>query len=316
MLLSGGGFAVYRGILPVYEKLIPRFGGFDNPASRERAVEAFLRSNSFRRSGLEAESLRAKLLNDCRSGGDFIRIVMDEIAQTQGLSRWIVYNPDNLPRLPMVKRDILDALFIHIVRDGRDIALSLGKMGGFDPFPWDRAARSLSATALYWEWMVRKGREYGKAMGGDYIEVRYEELATKPEMTLKRLGEFLDHELDYERIRKAGLGRLSETNSSFPEEAGQGGASPVNRWRERLSPQEVAGLEAMVGDSLTEFGYSLSSPEKERQHGVREQWMRFSYRSYLDAKLWLKTNTLAGRLASLSRLELLDAGSGGNNPQL
>jgi len=101
--------------------------------------------------------------------------------------------------------------------------------------------------------------------------------------------------------------RLSESNSSFRQDAEDERSNPVNRWRERLSPREVAALEALVGECLTEFGYPLSLPEKQRHHGIQEQWMRLAYRNYLDAKLWLKINTPAGRFASLSELELLDS---------
>ena len=306
-LLSAGGFAIYRGYLPIYKMLIPRFGDLDNPENRKKLISTWLRSKGFRRSGLDAQQLTGKLLAECRNGGDFIRIVMDEIARNQSAVRWAVYDPDNLLHIQRIKADIPEALFVHVIRDGRDIALSLRKMQGFTPFPWNRESRGLRETALYWEWMVRKGRQYGRLIGDDYVEVRYEELAMEPESLLKRLGKFLDHDLDYERIQGVRLGRLSESNSSFRQEAEEKRSSPVNRWRERLSPREVAGLEAMVGDCLTEFGYSLSLPEKQRRPGVREQWMRLVYRNYFDAKLWLKINTPAGRFASLSELELLDS---------
>jgi Sulfotransferase family len=316
MLLSAGGFAIYRGILPVYENLIPHFGSFDDPRCRERAIEAFLESKSFQRSGLEVEPLKTNLCKDGRSGGDFIRIIMQAIARAQAVPRWAVYNPDNLPRMTRIKREIPDALFVHIVRDGRDIALSLNRMRGFLPLPWDRSARSLPATALYWEWMVRQGRRFGMMLADDYTEVRYEELVTEPESTLARLGRFLDHDLSYERVRRAGLGRLSESNSSFCEDSRQGQLNPVNRWRERLSREEVAGLEAIVGDCLSEFGYPVSLPEKERHAGMRERWMRLVYGHYLDAKLWLKTNTFAGRLVRLSVLESPDSVSEANSANL
>ena len=314
-LLSAGGFAIYRGYLPVYKMLIPRFGDLDNPQNRKRLVNTWLRSKGFRRSGLDAQQLTDKLLAECRNGGDFIRVVMDEIARNQGVVRWAVYDPDNLLHMQRIKADIPEALFIHVIRDGRDIALSLSKMQGFTPFPWNRKSRGLRETALYWEWMVRKGRQYGTLIGNDYIEVRYEELTTQPESVLSRLGNFLDHDLDYERIQRTKLGRLSESNSSFRQEAAEKQSNPVNRWRERLSPREVAGLEAMVGDCLTEFGYPLSLPEQQRRPGIQEQWMRLVYPNFLDAKLWLKISTPAGRFASLSELEL-DSVPGADSAQV
>src|SRR5258708_37399541 len=114
------------------------------------------------------------------------------------------------------------ALFLLMSRDVRDIALSLKKMGGFAPLPWDRdQTESLVATSLYWEWMVHKGRAHGRKFPADYIEIRYEDLITIPRETLGKLGGFLDHDLDYDPIQSAGLGSLSEANSSFPEERAQ-----------------------------------------------------------------------------------------------
>lgn len=307
MLLSSGGFAVYRGILPVYEKLIPHFGSFAKAENRRRAIEMFVHSESFRRTGLEVGPTRERLHGSCQSGGDFIRIIMEGIAQAQGVGRWAVYNPDNLLRMPEIKREIPGALFIHIVRDGRDIALSLSKMGGFTPLPWDRETRSLPATALYWAWMVRRGRGYGQALGGDYLEVRFEELALNAQPALSRLGEFLQHDLDYGHIRDVGLGRLSESNSSFRQDEALKESNPVNRWKDRLSREQIAGLEALVGDCLAEFGYEPTLPQSDRQAQWRDRWMHFAYRNYLDTKLWLKMSTPVGRIASLSDMKMLDS---------
>ena len=121
-LLSAGGFAIYRGYLPVYEKLIPRFGSFSNPENRRRAIETWLRSEGFRRSGLNAQKLSAEMMATCTNGGEFIRSVMGEVAKSQGATRWAAYNPDSALHIPRIKADIPEALFIHIIRDGRDIA--------------------------------------------------------------------------------------------------------------------------------------------------------------------------------------------------
>jgi len=305
MLLSSGGFAIYRGYLPIYKILIPRFGSMSSRSHREKILDTFLRSKGFRRTGLDAEPLSTRILNECRNGGDFIRVVMDAVAGSQQAPRWAVYDPDNVLRIERVKRDIPNALFVHIIRDGRDIALSLKKMGGFAPLPWDRGqTESLVATSLYWEWMVRKGRADGRKFPADYIEVRYEDLIANPRETLARLGGFIDHDLDYDRIQRAGLGRLSETNSSFREEGTQEKLHPLGRWKERIAHADVAAIEATVGDCLRENGYELSLPAAERRCGLRHSWMRAIYPAFLDSKLWLKWHTPVGRFANMSVLEL------------
>ena len=304
-LLSAGGFAIYRGYLPIYKMLIPRFGDLSDAANRKQMVDTWLRSKGFRRSGLDPADHGRKLMDSCRTGGDFMRLTMDDVAKKQGAQRWAVYDPDNVLYVSKIKRDIPDALFVHIIRDGRDIALSLKKMGGFAPLPWDRSqTRSLLATAMYWEWMVRKGREYGTEIPEDYFEVRYEDLVNKPKETLSSLGRFLDHELDYERIRTASLGRLRETNSSFREEASQEKVKPVNRWKERLSAEDIVALEAAIGSYLAELGYPLTTAEEDRARVSSSRVMRSVYPMFLNTKLWLKTETPVGRMANLSALEL------------
>ncbi len=232
---------------------------------------------------------------------------MDSVAESQGVPRWAAYDPDNVLHVERLKASIPNALFLHIIRDGRDIALSLKKMGGFRPLPWDRGeTRSLVATALYWEWMVRNGREHGQRFPADYLEVHYEDLITNPREVLQKVGGFLDHDLDYDRIKNAGLGRVSETNSSFREEGGVEKLKPLGRWKERLSHRDVAAIEAAVGECLEQTGYPLSLAEEERTPGAREWATRALYQSFLNTKMWLKLNTPTGRMVNLSVLELED----------
>jgi Sulfotransferase family len=311
MLLSAGGFAVYRGHLPVFETLIPRFGSMEDRGNREKLLQTWLRSKGFRRTGLSIQPLATHILDRCRNGGDFVREVMNAVAESQGAQRWVAYDPDNVLHVESLKASIPNALFLHIIRDGRDIALSLKKMGGFSPLPWDRSeSKILVATALYWEWMVRNGRDHGRRFPADYMEIRYEDLMTKPREVLEKVGRFLNHDLDYDRIQNAGLGRLSESNSSFRDETDEVKVSPIGRWRERLSRADVAAIEAAVGECLKENGYDLSIPQAERKVGIGVAAKRALYKTFLNTKMWLKMNTPAGRMVDVSVLELEDSPSG------
>jgi len=307
-LLSAGGFTLYHGYLPIYEILLPRFGSLGNPRNRERLVDTWMQSKGFRRAGLEPGSISSRLLAECRNGGDFIRIVMDEMAQGQSAQRWALYDPDSVLNMPQIKKELPDSLFVHIIRDGRDIALSLMKMGGYRPFPWRRQQRGLLETALYWDWTVHKGRQSGLRMSRDYIEVHYEALVTQPQAVLARLGDFLDHDLDYNRIQKNGLGRLRESNSSFRGDERET-QNPVNRWKEKLSHAEVIALEALIGQSLEQFGYALTVDPRDRRIGLPWKCVASLYPSFLTTKRWLKLSTPVGRFADLSALELEDAAS-------
>src|SRR5207245_2795354 len=111
-----------------------------------------------------------------------------------------------------------------------------------------------------------------------------------PRATLRKLGEFLDHDLNYDCIQNANLGRLCEPNSSF---SGENDRGPVNRWRITLSGHELASIEVIIGAYLEELGYPLSS-RTARSPSLREKCMRAAYFNLLNAKLWLKTRTPAG----------------------
>src|SRR5271157_4142508 len=88
MLLSSGDFVVYLAESNVFNLLVPRFGDLSVPANREKLINAWLQSKLFRASFLDEREIREKLLSECSSGGDFLRIFMGEMARAQGVRRW------------------------------------------------------------------------------------------------------------------------------------------------------------------------------------------------------------------------------------
>ncbi len=208
MLLSAGDFAVYRSESNVFNLLAPRFGEMRSASDRRLLMRCWLRSLLFRVSGLDAAQIETKISAECHGAGDFLRLVMEEVARVQKVRRWADCTPEHLLYMEEIKSQIPEVLFIHIIRDGRDVALSYIKQGWAHPLPWDRD-ECLAFAGLYWEWMVREGRKQGKRLGPDYREIRFEELVTNPRQTLSQLGEFIEHELDYDRIQHVGIGSPS-----------------------------------------------------------------------------------------------------------
>ncbi len=290
MLLSSGGFAIYRTESHAINLLEPRFGDLGKLENRRRLMKAWLDSKLFQVSGLDADLIEKKVLGECSNGGNFLRTVMEEIARKQGMERWADCTPEHLAYIDRIKETIPDALIVHIIRDGRDVSLSLEKQKWIKPLPWDRH-RPLFAGAAYWDWIVSKGRRDGSRYGKDYYELHFEELVGNPHATLTQLGEFIGHDLDYDRILKNGIGSVSEPNTSFA--TGSGEFNPVGRWRESFSEQELEELEGMIGETLQEFSYELASRPSLSPGNLRT--LRNSYRSYFDLKLWLKGRTPAGR---------------------
>lgn len=305
MLLSSGNFAVYRAESQVFNLLEPRFGVLSRASNRRRLLAAWRETELFRRTGLDWNEVSVEVMAKCSNGGDFLQIVMQAMAQRQGVERWADCTPEHLLYLHRIKRTIPEALVIHIIRDGRDVALSLEKQGWIKPFAWDRR-KTLEVAALYWDWIVRKGRKDGRGLGSDYIEVRYEELVREPRTVLQILGAFIEQDLDYGKIEQVAIGSMSKPNSSFLKEMKEGEFNPVQRWKTSLTAAQLHRFEILLGPSLEQLGYAVENsgepalsrkpPARAASSDASLRRMRLLYERYFETKLRLKKKTPFGKL--------------------
>lgn len=293
-LLSSGGFVIYRAATQVYNILQPKFGSFGAYRNRKKMLREWLASPYFERTALDARSLEQRILEECNSGGDFLRIVMGEMCRRQGAQRWANLSVEELLYMPQIKREIPDALFVHTVRDGRDAALSLSKKGYVPRLPWDRGKEWWRA-AFYWNWIVNRCRAFGQMMPGDYLEIHYEDLVSDPPEALRKIGAFIDHDLDYDRIQQASVGTVGDPNTSFAAGGAEGKKkdfNPIGRWRQGYNPQELAQLESVIGRSLQAFGYALeaAAPARARRAHLEQSL----YDGYFSSRFFIKARTPLG----------------------
>jgi hypothetical protein len=165
------------------------------------------------------------------------------------------------------------ARFVHLIRDGRDVCLSLRDwrksdriLGDFPTWAEDR----VSTAAIFWSWNVRLGREAGATLGADcYQEVQYEALVAQPREECMALSAFLGVDFDpdmlgFHRGRTRARAGLDAKHAWLPITAG------LRDWRTQMSPGDVETFEAGAGDLLAELGYSqaLPRPSNERQEAA------------------------------------------------
>ncbi len=287
MLLSSGNFAVYRMESMVFTLLEPRFRPLSKLRNKRKMLDAWYETRLYKRSGLGPSDIEPRIMAECENGGDFLRIIMEEMCRKQGVDRWAETTPEHLLYIRRIKETIPNALIIHVIRDGRDVALSWEKLSQIRPLPWDRN-RAAMAAGIYWEWIVNKGRQAGRELGRDYVEVHYEELIRKPAGVLQTLEPFVEHDLDYERITRMAIGSVAAPNTAFKDDQ----RSPIGRWETDLSQAELATLESLVGSALQELGYALRTEGSGRSDLAR---MRATYRLFFESKQYLKTSTPAGK---------------------
>lgn len=255
-LLSSTKFVIYQAESDIFNRIAPAFGDLRSVANRRKLADAWLQSDYFRRTGLNAESVRADILCRCRNPGDLLKTVMDRMAETQGVVRWADNTPAHVLYLSAIKACIPDALFIHVIRDGRDVAMSMNQMGwgwgGGYRIPWDHS-HGLLISALHWQWLVRRGREQGKEMGSDYCEIHYEDLLQRPKETIATISSFIGDELCLEQIESNAMGTLVIPNSSFGELQHKRN-SYIGRWK-KLDALTAERLNFLIGPFLKELGY-------------------------------------------------------------
>jgi hypothetical protein len=176
--------------------------------------------------------------------------------------------PDYVRSIPTLHQLWPDARFVHVIRDGRDVALSMAdwpkvypKPAGFATWSQDR----MSTIALWWEHNVRSGQQAGRVVGADlYYEVRYELLVSNPENECRALSEFLDVQYDPSMLHFHDRGTdrdpgLDKTRSGLPVTAG------LRSWQEQMLVADLASFEAAAGGLLDDLGYSRVLPSPSQQ---------------------------------------------------
>jgi hypothetical protein len=218
--------------------------------------------------GLDAGELRARLDRiDPLTAGDALRAFYGLYADGQGKPRWGDKSPSYVRRMRRVASALPEAHFIHLVRDGRDVALSQVEVD-FGPDEVGEAAR---------EWVegIGKARRQARRVR-HYLELRYEDLVADPEPALRRVCGFIDLRWDAAMLDyHEGAGdRMAEVTRDF--ERGDGPAIPAavrasrhtrvaeppqreraGRWRTDMSPSDREAFEGIAGELLAELGYEV-----------------------------------------------------------
>lgn len=257
LLLSSGGFAIYRSESQLYSRFGPSFGGFKTELQIQQFLEIWLESEFFLRSGLDADQFQNSILPRIRSPGDMLRALMNGICKEQLAERWAECTPDHGLHIRQIKRDFPDALFIHLIRDGRDVALSLARQSFVKPYPWNADLPEVAAAA-YWAWVTDKIKLEADLLGDDLLTVRYEDLVVDLDAALRSISVFIGKPIDKKRIDAEPIGAVVKPNSSFVQLGVNTGSAFIPRWQTELNSSLVPIIEETIGPRLKAFEYALS----------------------------------------------------------
>lgn len=203
--------------------------------------------------------------------GEALRTFYDAYAERQGKPRWGEKTPRYVGKMRQIQGALPEARFVHVVRDGRDVALSV----------LDRTVRELTAAdvAKRWKRKIQKARDAAPKLN-HYQEVRYEDLILETEPTLRRICDFIELDwndalLDY---HERSSDRLAEMKRALPADDRSAeldvnrrmathamttkppDADRVSRWKRQMSEEDQRSFEAIAGTMLAELGYETREP--------------------------------------------------------
>lgn len=200
---------------------------------------------------LDVEAFTAQLVaQGRRTMRDLISGLFEANAAGEGKPRWGDKTPYYVLHMPALVRWWPEAKFIHIVRDGRDVALSLFARRH------DFAVYNTYFAARYWEQYVETGRTDGSNLpSGQYLELRYEDLLTDQRGAMEAVCSFLDIAfdealMDFKKSGEAGKTPLLQQPVQ---------TSNAEKWRTAMSPAQIAAFEGGAATSLQRFGYPLAT---------------------------------------------------------
>jgi hypothetical protein len=141
---------------------------------------------------------------------------------------------------------------------------------------------------------VLAGRANGAVDPRHYLEIRFEDLIADPRNTLQTVGQFIDHDLECQRIQRNPVLAMVAPNTSFGDVSGD--FNPVGRWHQQLTNETVRLCETLIGRTLDELGYPRAFPMESGRPAGRLRMMRSLYRRHFSTKHWLKTRTPLARI--------------------
>jgi len=177
-----------------------------NSESVKQNLDAFL-DDLFGSKKIETWNLNRELLRETlsekepESYSDLVSLIYEKFAmqQKETFKRWGDKNNYYLNHIETIFELFSDVQFIHIVRDGRDIACSYKKLAvsKFDSKYAPQLPTEISEIAREWINNLKKIRKSFQTIGWDkVIEIRYEDLVTESEKTLRNICSFLNEEYD------------------------------------------------------------------------------------------------------------------------
>ena len=179
--------------------------------------------------------------------------LFEKNAHGEGKARWGDKTPYYVLHLRTIKEMFPNAQIIHVIRDGRDCALSMfGRKYDLDIYNTYHAAK-------YWQQYVETGQAIGQELGSDaYYEIRYEDILADPVGAMRKICVFLEEEyndslVNFKKSSEPGKTPLLQKTIQRDN---------AEKWRRLMTPWQIRVFESAAGDILVRNEYPVVTRAK------------------------------------------------------
>ena len=184
---------------------------------------------------------------------DVVRGLLEMNAHGEGKVRWGDKTPYYSLHVPVIMEMFPDAQIIHIIRDGRDCALSmLGRR-------YDLDIHNVYEAAKIWKQYVTAGQAAGRVLGSTkYYAFHYEHLLEDQVTVVKEICRFLGEDFSESVInykKATGNGKTPLLRKPIQKQNSGKWETEMSQWQNRV-------FEDVAGDTLEDNDYILSGKRK------------------------------------------------------
>lgn len=223
-----------------------------------------------------------------------------EYSRQHGASRWGDKSPIYTSHVDDLSRIVPDAQFIHIIRDGRDVTLSMLKSYQGPRFFY----MDLCYAARSWRRRVEDARRDGSALGVKrYHEIRYEELIADPGSVLGEVCDFLGVDFSDEMLHPEKVAStMYHSKGIHGSTRSAPSAQNAQKWRHQMSASDLAIFNRLAGDLLADLGYDPGTPGAlDWQDRSRLVMLQTKYATVEGARRFLRATGVANPARLLAR---------------
>lgn len=197
-------------------------------------------------------------------------------AEQNEAERWGDKTPIYASYLDLIKDIFPNAKFIHIVRDGRDAALSMLEKYEKDEFHVD-----VYFSARNWVRRIRDIQISSRALEStNYYEVRYEDLVRQPESELRAICSFIGETYQPAMVdhHNMAIERISADSHFFSSVREPVNENKIGKWRSDLAVRDQRLIQFVQGPLLDELDYHIEYLGKMRfSERVRYYLLKMKY---------------------------------------